>query len=230
MEVTNDRADMGRFRPPTLRNIALTAPYMHDGSMDTLEDVVSFYERGGRLIEQGINAGDGRLSPLKNGLVSGFKLTDAERQDLIAFLTSLTDPSFVTNPRFSDPFAAPAAPATPAAPAVLPGIGTPTVLSKAEYRSALSALIEVELPAMERELKTGNLPAAAVAAQRLHDSLHALHASSWQFGVGEAHNALEATIHRTLVTPLSSPNAYPPALVQAIRDMRPQIVALRDGT
>ena len=103
-EVTNDPADMGRFRPPTLRNVALSAPYMHDGSLASLDEVVRFYERGGRKIDTGEFAGDGRLSPLKSGLVAGFKISDAQRQDLLAFLSGLTDESFVTNPRFSDPF------------------------------------------------------------------------------------------------------------------------------
>lgn len=107
MALTNDPADMGRFRPPTLRNIALTAPYMHDGSLANLEEVVRFYERGGRLTTAGPNKGDGRLSPLKNGLVAGFKITDQQRQDLVAFLQSLTDEEFLNNPRFSDPFSAP---------------------------------------------------------------------------------------------------------------------------
>lgn len=105
-EVTNDPLDMGRFRPPTLRNVALTAPYMHDGSIATLEEVIRFYERGGRRIARGPYAGDGRLSPLKSGLVSGFRLTDQERRDLLAFLESLTDESFITDPRYSDPFRA----------------------------------------------------------------------------------------------------------------------------
>jgi cytochrome c peroxidase len=110
-EVTNDPTDMGRFRPPTLRNVALTAPYMHDGSIATLEEVIRFYERGGRLIKHGPYAGDGRLSPLKSGLVSGFTLTDQQRRDLIAFLESLTDYTFINDPRYSDPFAAEGAPA-----------------------------------------------------------------------------------------------------------------------
>jgi cytochrome c peroxidase len=104
MEVTNDPADMGRFRPPTLRNVAITAPYMHDGSLKTLDEVIRFYERGGRKINGGPNAGDGRLSPLKNGLVVGFKITDSEREDLIQFLEALTDEEFLIDPRFSDPF------------------------------------------------------------------------------------------------------------------------------
>ena len=107
MALTNDPADMGRFRPPTLRNVAVTAPYMHDGSLKTLDEVIRFYERGGRKINGGPNAGDGRLSPLKNGLVAGFEITDAEREDLIHFLEALTDEEFLTNERFSDPFVNP---------------------------------------------------------------------------------------------------------------------------
>ncbi len=107
MDVTNDPDDMGRFRPPTLRNVAVTAPYMHDGSLKTLDEVIRFYERGGRKINGGPNAGDGRLSPLKNGLVAGFEMTDAEREDLIHFLEGLTDEGFLTDPRFSDPLANP---------------------------------------------------------------------------------------------------------------------------
>jgi cytochrome c peroxidase len=95
---------MGRFRPPTLRNVAITAPYMHDGSLKTLDEVIRFYERGGRQINGGPNAGDGRLSPLKNGLVAGFEISDAERADLIRFLEALTDEEFLTDPRFGDPF------------------------------------------------------------------------------------------------------------------------------
>ena len=106
-EITNDGLDMGRFKPPTLRNIALTAPYMHDGSLATLDDVINHYARGGTLTPDGPNAGDGRLSPLKNGFISGFVLTDEERADLRAFLEALTDGAFVTDPRFSDPFSDP---------------------------------------------------------------------------------------------------------------------------
>lgn len=102
--ITTKPTDMGKFRPPTLRNIALTAPYMHDGSVATLEEVIRLYERGGRLIKEGPNAGDGRKNKYKSGFLAGFKLTDQERNDLIAFLKSLTDQQFITDPRFSDPF------------------------------------------------------------------------------------------------------------------------------
>lgn len=102
--VTQRAEDMGRFRAPTLRNIAVTAPYMHDGSVATLEDVVRIYEAGGRLLTSGPYAGDGRKNPHKSGLVTGFRLTDLERSDLLAFLDALTDQAFLDDPDLSNPF------------------------------------------------------------------------------------------------------------------------------
>lgn len=93
--VTGRAEKMGLFRAPTLRNIALTAPYMHDGSLATLEAVLEFYAAGGRAITEGPHAGDGRASPLKDPLLSGFELTAAERDQLVAFLRALTDEAFV---------------------------------------------------------------------------------------------------------------------------------------
>ncbi len=99
--------DMGRFRAPTLRNVELTAPYFHDGSAATLAEVLDHYAAGGRIIGSEPDAGDGRDNPHKSPLVRGFALDAEERRDLLAFLASLTDPSFVTDPRFSDPFPSP---------------------------------------------------------------------------------------------------------------------------
>ena len=107
-EFTFVEADRGRFRPPSLRNVAVTAPYMHDGSVATLEEVLAIYERGGRLITSGPLAGDGRLDPNKSPLVAGFTLTPEQRVDLLAFLRALTDDDFLTDPTLADPFAAPA--------------------------------------------------------------------------------------------------------------------------
>lgn len=105
LEHTGDPRDMGRFKAPTLRNIELTAPYMHDGSIATLEEVIiDHYGRGGRLVTEGPFAGDGRLSPLRSIFLPGFSLTPQELEDLLNFLRSLTDWRFVTNPRHSDPF------------------------------------------------------------------------------------------------------------------------------
>jgi cytochrome c peroxidase len=105
-DMTGERRDMGRFKAPTLRNIAVTAPYMHDGSIATLEEVIAHYARGGRLIEQGPDAGDGRLSPYKSEFVKGFELTDEERTDLVEFLRALTDRSILERDSLSDPFEA----------------------------------------------------------------------------------------------------------------------------
>jgi cytochrome c peroxidase len=80
-EITQITADTGRFKPPTLRNIALSAPYMHDGSIATLDDVVDTYARGGRAAS----------SPFRSPLVTGFAITADEKADLVAFLGALTD-------------------------------------------------------------------------------------------------------------------------------------------
>jgi cytochrome c peroxidase len=105
LELTGNPNDMGKFRAPTLRNIELTAPYMHDGSVATLEQVLRNYAAGGRVIETGPNAGDGRYNPFKDALITGFDASDAEINDVVAFLHSLTDEAFITNPRFANPFA-----------------------------------------------------------------------------------------------------------------------------
>jgi cytochrome c peroxidase len=102
-EITGDLRDMGRFRAPTLRNIAVTAPYMHDGSVATLDEVIDHYARGGRKIEDGPNAGDGSRHPNKSEFVPGFLLSDEERADLLAFLHSLTDEAFLSDPKLGPP-------------------------------------------------------------------------------------------------------------------------------
>jgi len=101
---TNDPADDGKFKTPSLRNVSATAPYMHDGSINTLEEVIDMYRRGGRLVTTGPNAGDGSRNLLKNKAVSGFTLSSKERNDLLGFLFSLTDSSVFANPQFQNPF------------------------------------------------------------------------------------------------------------------------------
>ena len=96
--------DMGRFRVPTLRNIAVTAPYMHDGSAATLDDVIDHYAAAGRTIESGPYAGIGSDNPYKSNFIIGFELTPSERADLHAFFESLTDEGFLTNPAYADPW------------------------------------------------------------------------------------------------------------------------------
>ncbi|WP_088242286.1 methanobactin export MATE transporter MbnM [Calothrix rhizosoleniae] len=102
-KITRKPSDMGKFKVPTLRNIELTAPYMHDGSIATLEEVIDHYAAGGRTIVTGKYAGVGSKNPLKSELINGFQITPQEKQDLIEFLRSLMDESFIQNPSFSDP-------------------------------------------------------------------------------------------------------------------------------
>lgn len=103
-ELSGKLSDMGRFRAPSLRNVGVTAPYMHDGSVKALSDVIDIYAAGGRNIPTGDLAGDGRKNPNKDGFVTGFTISAQEKTDLIAFLESLTDQSFLTNPRFANPW------------------------------------------------------------------------------------------------------------------------------
>jgi cytochrome c peroxidase len=81
-KVTHDDHDVGAFRTPALRNVALTAPYMHDGSQPTLEDVVEFYDEGGRE------------NPNLAREMGPLHLTGHEKEALVAFLRTLTDPRY----------------------------------------------------------------------------------------------------------------------------------------
>ena len=103
-EYTKTAGDVGKFKTPTLRNVAITAPYMHDGSIATLGGVLDHYAAGGRTIESGPDAGIGRDNPNKDHLIHGFPLPPQERADLIAFLESLTDEEVCRDARFSNPW------------------------------------------------------------------------------------------------------------------------------
>lgn len=103
-EFTGERSDMGRFKPPSLRNIALTAPYMHDGSLETLDDVLDHYAAGGTNHTTGPNIGDGRQNPNKSIFINGFELDESRRAELLAFLNALTDDAFLTEESFSNPW------------------------------------------------------------------------------------------------------------------------------
>jgi len=106
-ERTRLAEDMGAFKAPTLRNIELTGPYMHDGSIATLEEVLDHYMAGGRRITSGPFEGDGRKNPFKDNFVRGFSLTAEEREDVLNFLKALTDEGFTTRASFADPFTTP---------------------------------------------------------------------------------------------------------------------------
>jgi len=102
-DLSSDPTDKGKFRPPSLRNIEFTAPYMHDGSISTLREVVEHYARGGTLTASGVNAGDGKNSPYKSALILGFSATDEEIDAVVSFLESLSDYDFINNEKFSNP-------------------------------------------------------------------------------------------------------------------------------
>jgi cytochrome c peroxidase len=103
-EVTRSPGDVGKFKAPTLRNIAVTAPYMHDGSVFTLEEAIDHYAAGGRTIADGPYRGVGRDNPNKSASIRGFSLTADQRADLVAFLQSLTDEHVLRDPRFGNPW------------------------------------------------------------------------------------------------------------------------------
>jgi cytochrome c peroxidase len=105
MEVTGNPADKGRFKTPSLRNIALTAPYMHDGRFETLEEVIEHYDNGIHqsstldiLIIEGSNENQ---AP---GERPQLFLSEQEKEDILAFLHMLTDEDFINNSQFSNPF------------------------------------------------------------------------------------------------------------------------------
>ncbi len=106
IEITGKADDMGKFRAASLRNVALTAPYMHDGSIRTLKEVVATYAAGGRNIQTGANIGDGRRNPHKSELIGNIDLNEQEQSDIVSFLEALTDQDFVSNTEFSNPFIA----------------------------------------------------------------------------------------------------------------------------
>lgn len=88
--LTGDEADRALFKVPSLRNVGLTAPYMHDGSLQTLNAVVEHYQSGGKN------------NPQKSPLIRPLGLTEPEMSDLVQFLESLTDETFVQNPLFKN--------------------------------------------------------------------------------------------------------------------------------
>lgn len=84
------KEDEGKFKIPTLRNVALTSPYMHDGSLPTLESVVEHYDSGGKQHEN------------QSKFVKKLNFTEQEKIDLVNFLHSLTDTSFINNKAFAE--------------------------------------------------------------------------------------------------------------------------------
>ncbi len=93
--VTGNPLDSGKFKTPTLRNIEVTAPYMHDGRFQTLNEVIAHYNTGGLISTTS--------DPFMEAAGGGLFLDELDQMALIAFLKTLTDTSFLNNPAFSDP-------------------------------------------------------------------------------------------------------------------------------
>ena len=94
--ITGNTRDIGAYKAPTLRNLAFTAPYMHDGRFTTLDEVIDFYSSG--LVWSPY------ISPLMHHISNGgVRLSSFQKADLKAFLLTLTDSTFVVNPAFSKP-------------------------------------------------------------------------------------------------------------------------------
>ncbi len=94
--ITHSAADAGKFKVPSLRNVAVSAPYMHDGRFRTLAQVLDHYSHGVK--------NSTTLDPVLANPQPGIPLTGEEKQQLLSFLEALTDKKFITDPRFADPF------------------------------------------------------------------------------------------------------------------------------
>lgn len=104
VEATGVASDMGRFRVPTLRNVAVTGPYFHDGSTSSLRQAIQIHLDGGRWVPEGPRAGDGRMNPLRDPRLAPRILSARELWALEVFLRHVTDEGFLTNPAFADPW------------------------------------------------------------------------------------------------------------------------------
>ena len=96
-------SDLGKFKASSLRNIALTGPYMHDGRFKTLPQVIEHYSSG---VQPHANLGlaiDEEESARRKG-PAGFRMTRKEKSAIVAVLMTLTDEAFISDRRFSDPF------------------------------------------------------------------------------------------------------------------------------
>jgi len=89
MRFTKDSADIALFKVPSLRNVEYTSPFMHDGSIKTLEEVIEHYNNGGKN------------HPNKNNLIKPLGLSDDEKSSLVSFLKALSDKQFIKDKKFS---------------------------------------------------------------------------------------------------------------------------------
>jgi cytochrome c peroxidase len=103
-QLTKNKVDIGKYRVPTLRNLAYTAPYLHDGSAASLMEIINIYADGGRVITDGINNGNGKSNSYKHSFINGFIISETDNLNLNNFLLSLSDSSFIQNKNYQNPF------------------------------------------------------------------------------------------------------------------------------
>lgn len=93
-DITNDSNDLGKFKTPGLRNVAVTAPYMHNGMFETLEQVLAYYNAPGHFVDDAIKIDSALKQPLR--------LSPGEKKDIIAFLKTLTDKAYLPSSQLAN--------------------------------------------------------------------------------------------------------------------------------
>ena len=156
-EVTRGEGNKYAFKVPTLRNVVLNAPYMHNGKFKTLEEVLDFYAAGG-------GPGVGFKEPKVDDKIHSYEITSEEKQDLIAFMVALTDESNL--PEFPDK--------VPSGLAVVPRLKNPARDLVAKYNTGSSKEVIAERPPQTITVKAGELIQAAVDRARPGDVIEVM--------------------------------------------------------
>jgi len=156
-EVTKGEGNRFAFKVPTLRNVVLNAPYMHNGKFKTLEEVLDFYAAGG-------GPGVGFKEPKVDDKIHSYTITSEEKQDLIAFMFALTDESNL--PQFPDK--------VPSGLAVVPRLKNPARDLVAKYNTGSANEMIVDRPPQTLTVKQGELIQAAVDRARPGDTIEVM--------------------------------------------------------
>ena len=156
-EVTKGEGNKFAFKVPTLRNVVLNAPYMHNGKFKTLEEVLDFYAAGG-------GPGVGFKEPKVDDKIHSYQITSEEKQDLIAFMFALTDESNL--PEFPDKL--------PSGLTVVPRLKNPVRDLVAKYNTGSSKEAIAERPPQTITVKPGEVIQAAIDRARPGDTIEVL--------------------------------------------------------
>ena len=211
-DITLNALDAGRFKSPTLRNVEVAGPYMHNGSLATLEDVVDHYSQN---FNRHPNL-DVRMRPLN--------LTASEKAALVAFLKTLTDRVFLTEPRFSDPFDPPGATAPPVEPFTPAGQPTAPPPARGDVETVIARVMAfdangdgrvagVELPDRMLDIVTRGDRNGDAALDR--EEVRAITSSSMEIGRG-----IGMPLRRPLGVRLTVPVPRDPGFAGLIHDLK----------